>query len=147
MVTLERINDIKRIIRNKIRHKNIRIKFHKPERSILEGVFARGDRRLGSIILQAWREGCKFDAWDECFDYNKWKSAFEKTGIDESFYLCRDKSEEETLPWDHISSGVIKQFLKRERKKAFGQTYTPDCFNSGCPDCGACERSSHYVKV
>ncbi|MFQ5963977.1 MAG: TIGR03960 family B12-binding radical SAM protein [Candidatus Scalinduaceae bacterium] len=148
MVTLERINDIKRIVNSKIRRRNIRIKFNKPERSILEGIFARGDRRLGSVILQAWREGCKFDAWDEYFDYHKWKRSFEKAGIDEDLYLCRNRSVDEILPWDHISSGVLNQFLKDEREKAFEQqNYTPDCFKYDCPDCGACERSRHYVNT
>jgi radical SAM superfamily enzyme YgiQ (UPF0313 family) len=147
MVTLERINDIKRIVMSKIRRRNIRIKFHKPERSILEGIFARGDRRLGSVILEAWRGGCKFDAWDEYFDYHKWNGAFKRTGIDEQFYLSRNINEDENLPWDHISSGTMKQFLINERKRAFEQKYTPDCFDNGCPDCGACARSRHYVKA
>ncbi len=147
MVTLERINDIKRIVMSKIRRRNIRIKFHKPERSILEGIFARGDRRLGSVILEAWRGGCKFDAWDEYFDYHKWNGAFKRTGIDEQFYLFRNINEDENLPWDHISSGIIKQFLINERQKACEQKYTPDCFVKGCPDCGACEKSKHYVKA
>jgi hypothetical protein len=131
----------------KIRHRNIRIKFNKPERSILEGIFARGDRRLGSVILEAWRVGCKFDAWEEYFDYHKWKGAFKRTGIDEQFYLFRNRNEDENLPWDHISSGTMKQFLINERKRAFEQKYTPDCFDNGCPDCGACARSRHYVKA
>lgn len=147
MVSLERIKEIKRIIMNKIRHRRICIKFNRPERSILEGVFARGDRRLGKVILQAWRDGCRFDAWDDLFDYDKWKSSFEKTGLDERFYLYRDRSEDEVLPWDHISSGIIKEFLISERKKSFKQEYTPDCFKDDCPDCGACARSKHYVKT
>lgn len=147
MVTLERINDIKRILKSRIRRKNIRIKFHKPERSILEGIFARGDRRLGNVILEAWRGGCKFDAWDEHFDNHKWENAFERAGIDKQFYLFRNRNEDENLPWDHISSGIMKQFLINERQKACEQKYTPDCFVKGCPDCGACEKSKHYVKA
>ena len=147
MVTLERINDIKRILKSRIRRKNIRIKFHKPERSILEGIFARGDRRLGNVILEAWRGGCKFDAWDEHFDNHKWENAFERAGIDKQFYLFRNRNEDENLPWDHISSGIMKQFLINERQKACEQKYTPDCFVKGCPDCGACEKSKHYVNA
>ena len=147
MVTLERINDIKRILKSRIRRKNIRIKFHKPERSILEGIFARGDRRLGNVILEAWRGGCKFDAWDEHFDNHKWENAFERAGIDKQFYLFRNRNEDENLPWDHISSGIMKQFLINEMQKACEQKYTPDCFVKGCPDCGACEKSKHYVKA
>ncbi|NOR64419.1 MAG: TIGR03960 family B12-binding radical SAM protein [Candidatus Scalindua sp.] len=146
MISLERIKEIKRIIMNKIRHRRIRVKFNKPERSILEGIFARGDRRLGKVILHAWQDGCRFDSWDDHFDYGKWKIAFEKAGLDESFYLSRDRREDEVLPWDHLSCGLIKEFLISERKKSFVQEFTPDCFTDGCPDCGACPRSEHYVK-
>ena len=146
MISLERIKEIKRIIMNKIRHRRIRVKFNKPERSILEGIFARGDRRLGKVILHAWQDGCRFDSWDDHFDYGKWKTAFEKAGLDENFYLCRDRREDEVLPWDHLSCGLIKEFLISERKKSFVQEFTPDCFTDGCPDCGACPRSEHYVK-
>ncbi len=147
MVSLERLKDIRRMIMSKIRHRRIRIKFSKPERSILEGVFARGDRRLGKVIFQAWQDGCRFDAWDDFFDYDKWVSAFEKAGVNENPYLYRERGEDEILPWDHVSSGIIKEFLISERKKSFEQEYTPDCFTDGCPDCGACARSEHYVKA
>lgn len=146
MATLERLYEIRRILKSKKKRRNVNIKFSKPERSILEGVFARGDRRLGKVILNAWRDGCKFDAWDEYFDYGKWKNSLEKAGLNEHFYIHRNRSEDEILPWDHISSGVIKQFLIKERRKAFEQEFTPDCFNAACPDCGACARSKHYVK-
>ena len=147
MVSLERLKDIRRMIMSKIRHKRIRIKFSKPERSILEGVFARGNRKLGKVILQAWQDGCRFDAWDDFFDYDKWVSAFEKAGVNENPYLYRERGEDEILPWDHLSSGIIKEFLISERKKSFEQEYTPDCFVDGCPDCGACARSEHYEKA
>jgi radical SAM family uncharacterized protein len=147
MVSLERLKDIRRMIMSKIRHRRIRIKFSKPERSILEGVFARGNRKLGKVILQAWQDGCRFDAWDDFFDYDKWVSAFEKAGVNENPYLYRERGEDEILPWDHLSSGIIKEFLVSERKKSLEQEYTPDCFVDGCPDCGACARSEHYVKV
>ena len=147
MVSLERLKDIRRMIMSKIRHKRIRIKFSKPERSILEGVFARGNRELGKVIIQAWQDGCRFDAWDDFFDYDKWVSAFEKAGVNEKPYLYRERGEEEILPWDHLSSGIIKEFLISERKKSFEQEYTPDCFVDGCPDCGACARSEHYEKA
>ncbi|MHC4268765.1 MAG: TIGR03960 family B12-binding radical SAM protein [Planctomycetota bacterium] len=147
MVSLERIKEIKRILMNKIRHKRIRVKFNKPERSVLEGIFARGDRKLGKVILQAWKDGCRFDAWDDHFNYDKWIDAFEKVDMDEDFYLSRERSENEILPWDHLSSGIIKEFLVSERKKSFEQEFTPDCFRDDCPDCGACARSEHYVNT
>jgi radical SAM superfamily enzyme YgiQ (UPF0313 family) len=147
MVSLERIKEIKRILMNKIKHKRIRVKFNKPERSVLEGVFARGDRKLGKVILQAWMDGCRFDAWDDHFDYDKWINAFEKADLDTDFYLSRERNENEVLPWDHLSSGIIKKFLISERKKSFEQEFTPDCFRDACPDCGACARSEHYVNT
>jgi radical SAM family uncharacterized protein len=147
MVSLERIKEIKRILMNKIKHKRIRVKFNKPERSVLEGVFARGDRKLGKVILQAWMDGCRFDAWDDHFNYEKWKNAFEKANLDTDFYLSRERNENEVLPWDHLSSGIIKKFLISERKKSFEQEFTPDCFIDACPDCGACARSEHYVNT
>ncbi len=147
MVSLERIKEIKRILMNKIRHKRIRVKFNKPERSVLEGVFARGDRKLGKLILKAWQDGCRFDAWDDHFNYDKWENAFQKANLDKDFYLSRQRDENEVLPWDHLSSGIIKEFLKSERKKSFEQEFTPDCFGDDCPDCGACTRSEHYVNT
>ena len=146
MISLERIKEIKRIIMDKIRHRRIRVKFNKPERSILEGIFARGDRRLGQVILHAWQDGCRFDSWDDHFDYNKWKIAFEKAGLDENFYLSRERREGEVLPWEHLNCGLIKEFLIKERKRSFEQEFTHDCFTDDVPDCGACDRSEHYVK-
>jgi radical SAM family uncharacterized protein len=145
MVTLERITEIKRRLRDKVRSHLIKLKFHKAERSILEGIFARGDRRLGDVILQAWQSGCKFDAWDEYFDYQKWQEAFQKVGIDGSFYIQRERGEHEIFPWDHISSGVTKDFLKAERALAFQKEFTKDCLTDDCPDCGACPRSANFV--
>ena len=146
MISLERIKEIKRIIMDKIRHKRIRVKFNKPERSILEGIFARGDRKLGQVILHAWQDGCRFDSWDDHFNYDKWKTAFEKADLDEDFYLSRERRESEVLPWEHLNCGLIKEFLIKERKRSFEQEFTPDCFTDDCPDCGACARSEHYVK-
>ena len=146
MISLERIKEIKRIIMDKIRHRRIRVKFNKPERSILEGIFARGDRKLGQVILHAWQDGCRFDSWDDHFNYDKWKTAFEKAGLDENFYLSRERRESEVLPWEHLNCGLIKEFLIKERKRSFEQEFTPDCFTDDCPDCGACARSEHYVK-
>lgn len=147
MVTLERIREIERRLKDKVRSHYIRLKFHKAERSILEGIFARGDRRLGNVILQAWLSGCKFDAWDEYFNYQKWQEAFQKAGIDGSFYIHRKRGDDELFPWEHISSGVTKDFLKVERMRAFQKTFTNDCLTEECPDCGACARSANFVGV
>lgn len=147
MATLERIREIERRLKSRVRSHYIRLKFHKAERSVLEGIFARGDRRLGNVIHHAWLSGCKFDAWDEHFNYQKWQEAFQKVGIDGAFYIHRKRGEDELFPWEHISSGVTKDFLKVEKTLAFQKTFTNDCLTDTCPDCGACARSSNFVSV
>ncbi|MGR3317164.1 MAG: TIGR03960 family B12-binding radical SAM protein [Candidatus Anammoxibacter sp.] len=139
MVTKERIKEIiDRIKKSNKRRSKIKFKFHNPERSILEGIFARGDRKLGKVILQAWSDGCRFDAWDEHFNYDKWANAFKKSSIDEAFYLNRIRTKDEIFPWDHINVGVKKSYLKSEEEKAFNAEITPDCANDVCTYCGAC---------
>lgn len=145
MVTHERIREIERRLKSRVRSRHIKLKFHKSERSILEGIFARGDRRLGEVILQAWSTGCKFDAWDEYFDYQKWQEAFQRTGVDGSFYIYRMRGEDEVFPWEHISSGVTSEFMKEERALAFQRVFTDDCLTGDCTDCGACPRAVNYV--
>ena len=75
------------------------------------------------------------------------KMRLRKLNLDTDFYLSRERNENEVLPWDHLSSGIIKEFLISERKKSFEQEFTPDCFGGDCPDCGACARSEHYVNT
>jgi len=95
------------------RRSAVRIVMHDPERSILEGVFARGDRRLGPVIYEAWRRGARFDGWDETFDHRRWLDAFEATGVDPAFYAHRERSIDERLPWDHIGLRIGRPFLER----------------------------------
>ena len=144
MVTMGRIHEIKKRLFDKIHRKCIRIKFHNTERSLLEGIFARGDRRLGSVLYQAWRDGCKFDAWEEHFNYTKWMNAFQKAGVDWTFYIHRTREENEIFPWDHINCGVIKPFLLNEKQKSFVRETTPDCRITHCPECGSCVRSRNF---
>ena len=107
------------------------------ERSFLEAVIARGDRKIGEVILAAWQGGCKLDTWSEYFSYDKWSEAFEATGIDPEFYSLRRRDLGETLPWDHIETGVSKEFLQQEWMRAHQGQLTPDC-RYGCIDCGLC---------
>jgi len=144
MITMQRIKEIRNRLFDRIQRKCIRIKFHNAERSILEGVFARGDRRLGRVIYQAWQDGCKFDAWEEHFSFQKWLDAFQKAGIDWAFYAHRQRDEGEIFPWDHISCGVVKPFFAHERQKASDAEITPDCRTDGCPECGSCVRSKNF---
>ncbi|MBQ8383546.1 MAG: TIGR03960 family B12-binding radical SAM protein [Clostridia bacterium] len=116
--------------------KHVTYKWHDAKTSHLEGVFARGDRRLSKALLAAHRRGLKFDSWDEFFDYDAWMAVFEECGIDPAFYANRTYSEDEVLAWDIIDPGVTKEFLKRERKKAYAEITTPSC-REQCSGCGA----------
>lgn len=115
--------------------KGVRFNWHDARLSMLEAVLARGDRRLASVIERAHDLGCRFDSWKETFDFAKWAQAFNDTGIDPAFYTERQRSEDEVLPWDIISSGVSKAYLWREKKAAEKQMTTPDC-REKCTGCG-----------
>lgn len=115
--------------------KSLRYNWHEPDVTVLEGVFARGDRRVGQALLAAYRLGCLFDAWTEEFDNVKWMQAFADTGIDIGFYNLRQRSSAENLPWDFIDIGVSKEFLLRERENAMKEHVTPNC-RIRCAGCG-----------
>jgi len=130
------LKDKQRFLAGKLRGKNITLSWHDARMSFLEGVFARGDRRLGHVLLRARKLGCRFDAWSEHFDFDAWLRAFADAGIDPVFYTGRVREESEVLPWDHISAGVDKGFLWRERIKARSGQTTPDCRTGKCSGCG-----------
>ena len=119
-----------------ITDRKIRYTYHDAKVSFLEAVFARGDRRLAPAIALAVEEGFMFDAWDEFFDYDKWMDVFARTGIDTDFYTTRGFGLDEVLPWDIIDCGVTKEFLLREREKAYNEKTTPSCAEH-CSGCGA----------
>lgn len=124
-----------KLIKDSIPSKRIRYTYHDNKTSYLEGIFARGDRRLLPVILKAVEMGCKFDGWGEFFDFDKWMEAFDLCGIDPDFYTARERSYEEVLPWDHIDVGVTKEFFIREMEKAKNETTTPHC-RQECSNCG-----------
>ncbi|MCI1931518.1 MAG: TIGR03960 family B12-binding radical SAM protein [Clostridia bacterium] len=124
------------LVKNNIKRKQVRFTYHNTMMSSLEGVMARGDRRISAAIYRAWQLGCKYDGWTDLFDYSKWQKAFNDTGIDMSFYANRLRSYDEVLPWDHISVGVSKKFLIEEREKAMRAEVTPNC-RQKCSNCGA----------
>jgi hypothetical protein len=123
-------------LKRQIRRKQIQYNHHDAKLSALEGVVARGDRKVCKVIYEAWKQGCRFDSWSEHFDFNKWKKAFENTGIDPAFYANRRRAYDEILPWDHISIGVTKAFLKKEHERALQEQVTPNC-RQQCEQCGA----------
>lgn len=119
-----------------IKTRKVSVSYHKVEISFLEGVFARGDRRLSAVIEYAWRHGCKFDGWDDSFKFETWLEAFEQCGIDPLFYTSRKREFTEILPWDHLDYGIRKEFLIAENKKAHESETTPHC-RIKCAGCGA----------
>lgn len=133
--TLDEIYAKQKLLVAGIRNKNIKFDYHDPKTSLLEAVFARGDRRLCRVLELALEEGCKFDGWMEHFDFDKWMSAFKKANIDPAFYANRCKEYNETLPWDHIDVGVSKQFLIRENENSKQAKVTPNC-RTNCAGCG-----------
>lgn len=119
-----------------IRSRKISVGRHQHDTSFLEGVFARGDRRLNNVIEAAWRKGCKFDSWDDQLKLDAWNEAFAENGVDPYFYTARTRSYEEFMPWDHMNCGITKQFLIRENQKAHRAETTP-CCREKCAGCGA----------
>lgn len=116
--------------------KKIKISYHNTPTSLLEGVLARGDRRLGKVILRAFELGCKFDSWDDQFNFDAWMQAFVENDIDPYFYTKRKRDFTELLPWDHLDFGVSRKFLENENKKAHENKTTPHC-RIKCAGCGA----------
>lgn len=119
-----------------VKTRKVSVSRHVPWTSFLEGVFARGDRRLCDVIETAWRKGCKFDSWEEHLDREKWMDSFAENGIDPFFYTARRRSFDEVLPWDHMDYGVTKKFLVKENEKAHRGETTASC-REKCAGCGA----------
>lgn len=134
-------------IKSQLNAKSIKYNCHDADVSELEGVLARGDRRLNAVILQVYRQGCIYDAWSEYFRYDVWKQAMEDHDLTTEFYLGRERAEDELFPWDFIDIGVSKAFLLREYHRAKEELVTPNCRMqcSGCGaakfQCGVCVRS------
>lgn len=126
------------LLRDGLKNRKMRLKWHDAELSFLEGVFARGDRRLGQVLERAVDLGCRFDGWQEHFNFERWMQAFAESGLEPAWYL-RERSEEETLPWDHLDCGIPKAFFRQERQRALTGTYTPDCRTGPCSQCGVCD--------
>ncbi len=124
------------LLREAITAKAITYNWHEPDVSFLEAAFARGDRKLGKVIETAWKKGARLDGWAEHFSLDLWLDAFRECGIDPAFYATRARGKDEILPWDHISTGVTKNFLACEREKAYRSEASPNC-REKCLGCGA----------
>lgn len=134
--TFEELIRKQELLKSAITDRRIKYAYHDARVSFIEAVLARGDRRLAPAIAYLAEQGVMLDAWDEFFDYDKWIEAFEKCGIDPSFYTSRGFGDDEVLPWDIIDVGVTKAFLRRERDKAYKGETTPSCAEQ-CSGCGA----------
>lgn len=128
-------------LRDKFKNqKGLRLKWHEPAASHLEGILARGDRRLADVIEKAFRKGAIFCGWNEYFDFAPWQEALAECGLAPQDYI-RSRAKDEILPWDHIAAGASREFLWREREKAYAEKITPDCRFGACGQCGACDFS------
>ena len=127
---------VKDTMRAQKNNKSLHYEYHDAEVTLLEGILARGDRKVGRTILRAYELGCMFDAWSERCDYSKWLQAFAETGIEPEFYTLRKRSLDEVFPWDHIDIGVTKAFMRREWERAMAGVVTPNC-REACSGCGA----------
>ena len=135
-ITMEEYQRRVKLLREHMKGRSIKYNWHDSQTSFLEAVFARGDRKVADVIETAWRHGAKFDAWSEYFDFDRWLAAFEACGVDPAFYANRTREKDELLPWDVTSVGVTKNFLWRERERAYEAVITPDC-RVQCTGCGA----------
>ncbi len=133
---MDRAHLVNDTFKEQVNRKSLSFKWHDAKTTILEGVLARGDRKVARSIYEAYKSGCLFDSWTEYFDYGKWLEAFEKTGVDIDFYTTRPRDLEEVFPWDFIDIGVTKEFMKREWKNAMEEKVTPNC-RMQCSGCGA----------
>ena len=133
---LEKAYQTKKGIMEQLNQKSIKYNWHEADVSVLEGVFARGDRRIAPVILAAYRRGCLFDSWSEYFKNDVWLQCFEDCGVDIGFYTTRERADDEIFPWDFIDCGVTRQFLLREWKKAQEGIVSPNC-QTQCQGCGA----------
>lgn len=123
-------------VKDQLNRKSIKYNWHEADVTVLEGLLARGDRKVGAAIMDAYQNGALYDAWSETFKNQIWMEAFEHTGINPDFYTTRERSMDEILPWDFINIGVSKNFLIKEWEKAVSETITNNC-RQGCSGCGA----------
>lgn len=134
--TMESFKAKQKHLLESIPSKKIKVSYHETPTSLLEGVLARGDRRLSAVLYSAYKKGCKFDSWDEHFKFDAWMEAFEENNLDPYFYTQRRRDFSEVLPWDHLDYGISRKFLERENIKAHKNETTPHC-RIQCAGCGA----------
>jgi radical SAM family uncharacterized protein len=137
--SIEQIEAKQSLLKRELRSRGLKLNWNDPLETMLEAWLSRGDRRLGQVILGAWKRGAKFDAWQECFNYQAWMQAFESLGMDPDFYTHRQRPIDETLPWDHIDAGIKKQFLTEDYLWSLQGRTRIDC-RDHCFACGILQK-------
>jgi radical SAM family uncharacterized protein/radical SAM-linked protein len=137
-ISLEEIHARQNFIRQHIKNRNINVKWHDAQMSFLEGIFSRGDERIGTLLEKAFRKGCRFDGWSDILRFDLWQEAIAETGINPEDFT-REREINEILPWDNIDCGVSREFLLTEKQKSEDQLATADCRFDACQNCGVCD--------
>ncbi len=132
---------------NKSLGRNVGMRYHDGEPSLVEGLLSRGDRRVGAVIEQVWRDGGRFDGWSEHFSFARWMSAADAVGVDVAWYTTRERDGDEVLPWDHLDSGLDKQWLWDDWQDALGEFEQDDCRWTPCFDCGVCSNLGTDIQI
>ena len=145
-ISVEQTVTKQRYLQERIRGRFLELDWHNPETSFLEGVMARGDRRLSKIIHQAWQRGAQFDGWNDQFQPEIWWEAFRASGIDPNIYT-RERSYDEILPWSHLNAGLSAEFLKAENERADRALPTVDCREGSCAACGVCPQLKVATRI
>ena len=127
------------LLRDELRRDHgVQLKWHDPKTTLIEGVLSRGDRRLGAVLESVWRDGGTFQEWSEYFELDRWERALAEAELSPEYYANRHRDTDETLPWDHLSAGLHKDFLAQDWADALAEVGLPDCRWTPCYDCGAC---------
>ncbi|GFE62021.1 B12-binding protein [Geobacter sp. AOG2] len=145
-ISQDEIRERQGLLRGDLKRRKLHFKWQDAPLSFMEGVFARGDRRLAPVLVRAVELGCRFDGWGEHFSPARWQQAFADCGIRPEWYLRR-RSLDEVLPWDHLDCGVTREFLLAERERAFGESATEDCRHGRCSACGVCDFSAVATRL
>jgi radical SAM family uncharacterized protein len=137
--SIEAIERKQDILKSGLRSKGVKLSWHDRYMSTIEGLLARGDRRLSAVLREAWAAGARFDSWSEHFDSTRWLEACSRASVDPAFYVHRERAEDEILPWSHLDFGVDRRFLRDEYRRALAGEPSPDCRSGECTECGVCD--------
>jgi radical SAM-linked protein len=138
-MSLKQSEQVLSALREQLSVPGVQFKWQNPQVSLVEGVWARGDRRLLPLLIRAWEKGCRLDGWSDHFRFDLWEQAIEETGIDVDFFTTRPRSLSEPLPWDHIDMRVSRRYLEAEYSRALSLERTADCRWGACSACGVCD--------